>query len=111
MTVNEYQELALRTINPKFSREEQLLNGILGLNGEAGECADLFKKVAYQGHEPDKLFGEKLVGELGDVAWYLSLCCYGLNIPLEDILIYNINKLKERYPDGFSVEKSVNRVE
>lgn len=39
MTINEYQKLAMRTAPKRFeSREEMLLNGVMGLCGEAGEA-------------------------------------------------------------------------
>lgn len=42
MTINEYQELAMGTANPK---RRVLANVGLGLAGEAGEVADLIKKT------------------------------------------------------------------
>ncbi len=78
----------------------------MGLNGEAGEAMDIIKKYYYQGHELDK---EKLKDECSDVLWYLAEIAEGLEIGLEDIAIHNIEKLKKRYPDGFAVEKSINR--
>lgn len=65
ITPNEYQELALRTVS-EDSTEDLILNGVLGLGGESGECEDLVKKYLFQGHNLDK---EKLAKELGDVAW------------------------------------------
>ena len=67
---------------------------------------DIVKKHISQGHE---LKREKLIEELGDVAWYLAETAYALGVDLESVLQGNIDKLKKRYPDGFSVEKSVNR--
>lgn len=43
MTGYEYQEKALRTAN-KLTHSEPILNGVIDLNGEAGECIDLVKK-------------------------------------------------------------------
>lgn len=45
----------------------------------------------------------------GDVAWYLAISAYAIECPLEEILKQNIKKLEKRYPNGFEVEKSVNR--
>ena len=64
------------------------------------------KKHLAQGHELDR---EKLAKELGDIAWYLAETAYALEMPLEDILQANIDKLKKRYPEGFSAERSINR--
>ena len=109
MTINDYQQAALRTANrEKLSDKELLTNGVLGLSGESGECADLVKKHLFQGHELD---AEKLANELGDVAWYLALASYAIGYSLEAILAMNVDKLYKRYPDGFSAERSIHREE
>ena len=108
MTPTEYQRLAMTTRNPGLSKKESLINGVMGLCGEAGEAIDLVKKHLHQGHPLDK---EKLAAELGDIAWYLAETAYALDIPLEDILLENIRKLKKRYPEGFSETGSIHRTE
>lgn len=109
MTGNEYQTLALRTINPGLPQLEQLTNGLMGLCGEAGECIDLLKKYRYQGHSD--LDVTHLASELGDCAWYLAVSAAVIGYDLEDIFKMNIEKLKKRYPEGFDEEKSMNRAE
>ena len=104
---NNYQKLAFRTAGDK-TFEEYILNGALGLTGEAGEVADIIKKWKFQGHELDV---EKMVDELGDVCWYIALISNALSIDLSEIFHRNIEKLKARYPDGFDPERSVNRAE
>ena len=106
MTINEYQKLAMTTLNPDLSRRDVLINGVMGLCGESGEAIDIVKKHLHQGHELDR---EKLARELGDIAWYLAETAWALEIPLEDIFRGNIDKLKRRYPEGFNTERSVNR--
>ncbi len=91
MTINEYQKLALMTLNPTLDKEDVLINGVMGLCGESGEVIDIVKKWLAQGHELDK---EHLAKELGDIAWYLAEVATALDIPLEDILQANIDKLK-----------------
>ena len=108
MTINEYQELALQTLNPALSKKDVLINGVMGLCGESGEAIDIVKKWLAQGHQLDR---EKLAGELGDIAWYLAETAAAIDMPLEDIFKANIEKLRRRYPQGFSAEKSVNRAE
>lgn len=108
LTATEYQTMALRTLNPNLSNMEQLEDGIMGLCGEAGECLDILKKHKFQGHELDK---EHLIKELGDVSWYLAVTANALGVGLDSIFKTNINKLQERYPDGFITDKSVNRRE
>ena len=108
MTINEYQALAMTTLNPELSKKDVLINGVMGLCGESGEAIDIVKKHLHQGHELDK---EKLAKELGDIAWYLAETAWALDIPLEQILQGNIDKLKRRFPEGFSTERSVMRTE
>ncbi len=107
MTINEYQSLAMRTLNPELDRKDVLINSVMGLCGESGEAIDIVKKWLAQGHELDK---EHLAKELGDVAWYLAEAATALNIPLEEIFEANIEKLKKRYPEGFQAERSVMRL-
>lgn len=107
MTINEYQALAMTTLNPELSKKDVLINSVMGLCGESGEAIDIVKKWMAQGHELDK---EHLAKELGDIAWYLAEAATALEIPLESILQANIEKLKKRYPDGFETKRSVIRL-
>ena len=106
MTANEYQKLAMTTLNPDLSKKDVLINGVMGLCGESGEAIDIVKKHLAQGHELDK---ERLINELGDIAWYLAETATALDVSLDDVLSRNIEKLRSRYPEGFSVEISINR--
>ena len=108
MTGNEYQKLATRTSTPDLTKQGLVENGVMGLCGEAGECIDIVKKAMFQGHALDR---EKLIDELGDVLWYAAQLATGLDVGLDVVAQYNINKLKERYPDGFDSEKSIHRKE
>lgn len=98
MTINEYQALALRT-ESRITTDPvpyiRVLEGLMGLNGEAGEAIDLMKKVQFQGHEFDR---EHMAKELGAIGY-----------DLESILQMNVDKLRTRYPDGFSTEQSLHR--
>lgn len=106
LTANAYQEQAMITLNPALSKKDVLINGVMGLCGEAGEAIDIVKKHLHQRHELDR---EALKKELGDIAWYLAETAWALEIPLEEILTENLAKLKERYPEGFSEKASINR--
>ena len=107
MTGNEFQRHALRTAGT-MNMLDMLINGVMGLAGESGECVDLVKKTLFQEHELDR---KRLAKELGDVAWYLAVTAHAINYPLDEILRMNVEKLKERYPDGFDPERSRNRKE
>ena len=83
MNVNEYQQLAMTTLNPELNKRDVLINSVMGLCGESGEAIDIVKKWMAQGHELDKAH---LAKELGDIAWYLAETAWALDIPLEEIL-------------------------
>ncbi len=106
MTVNEYQQLAMTTLNPDLEKKDVLINSVMGLCGESGEAIDIVKKWLHQGHDLDR---QKLVKELGDIAWYLAEAATALDLPLEDIFQGNIEKLRSRYPEGFQAERSIHR--
>ncbi len=106
MTPNEYQKEALRTERAMNKQYPRILNGVMGMNGEAGECIDLLKKHYFQGHDLDV---EHLAKEIGDVLWYVAISADAIGYTLEDIMQLNIDKLDARYPYGFEAERSVNR--
>ncbi len=106
MTVNEYQKLASRTLNFDLDKRHILIEGVMGLCGEAGEAIEIVKKHIAQGHVLNQ---EHLVRELGDVAWYLAETATALGIDLETVFQKNIEKLESRFPNGFSSKDSVNR--
>ena len=106
MTINEYQKLALTTLSPGLEKDKVLLNGVMGLCGEAGETIDIVKKHLFHSHSLDR---DKLKEELGDVAWYLAVTAYALDNDLESVMRENIEKLKKRYPEGFDAERSIHR--
>ncbi len=106
MTPNDYQQAALRTAPGDLPPERLLLNGLMGLNGEAGEAIDILKKHLFQGHELDTAHMAK---ELGDVAWYLAVSSDAIGYDLETVMQMNVDKLKVRYPDGFDAEHSLHR--
>lgn len=108
MTLNEYQELAQRTSNRALAIKGHLLNGVLGLAGEAGECADLVKKHCYQDARP---IHDALIDELGDVLWYVGETAAALGVSLEEIGQHNVEKLRRRYPEGFEAQRSLHREE
>lgn len=106
MTLNEYQDLAQRTSNNALTQEEHLLNAMLGLAGETGECCDLVKKGLYQdGRE----IRDKLFDELSDVMWYIAEAASAMGWNMDDIAEHNIEKLIRRYPEGFSADRSLHR--
>lgn len=89
-----------------------LITAGLGISGEAGEVADLVKKIIFHGKPLTDELRASFVKESGDVVWYIAALCLALDVPLEEVITKNIEKLVTRYPGGtFSVERSENRVE
>lgn len=106
MRLNEYQELAQRTSNKALDNKGHLFNGVLGLAGEAGECADLAKKCYFQDARP---IHDALIDELGDVLWYVAETAAALGVTLEEVARHNVEKLRKRYPEGFDADRSLHR--
>ena len=107
MTINEYQIEAMRTASGvNYENHGMLINAALGLCGESGEVADIIKKAMFQGHELDV---EHVAKELGDVAWYLAVGARAIGYDLETIMQMNVEKLRARYPNGFSTDRSQHR--
>ncbi len=108
MHPDEYQTLALTTLNPKTREhtDRMLVNGALGLAGEAGEVADLLKKAFYHDQGLTQAINNKLIIELGDVLWYVALLAQALGVTIDEIMQLNIAKLKARYPEGFDAVRS-----
>lgn len=104
MEIKEFQNLSTRTMNQNGAEN----NCILGMIGEMGEVVDLYKKVTYQGHPYNK---EKLVEEIGDVLFYIANYATVNDIDLSDCLKRNVDKLRKRFPNGFSEEDSLKRVD
>lgn len=107
ITFQDYQNEAARTA-PPGKDELQLSIFALGLVGEAGEVAELVKKQVGHGHDADV---SKVRKELGDVLWYLAALATYYDLDLDDIAQGNIDKLRLRYPDGFSSEASKARID
>ena len=82
-------------------------HAVFGLTSEAGEVAGILQKV-YQGHEFDK---EHIKKELGDCLWMIAEACEALDLDMDDVMQTNIDKLKARYPEGFSADRSLHRKE
>ena len=120
MTGREYQQNAMRTNDGKATERLEafvsdgrvdiggILNGCLGLAGESGEFLDMIKKWIFHGKPLDEEHAKK---EAGDVCWYIAMICHSFGWNLDEIMRINVDKLKARYPEGFSTELSNHRKE
>ena len=134
--LNQYQQLAKRTVNQSLSREMQLINWALGACGEASEVAELVvkldkrleplatemmacagriaevtKKHVFHRHPGWEETRMKVRKELGDYHWYGAQLADVLGFTLEEVCTENIKKLMDRYPGGFSAQASADRKE
>lgn len=90
---------------------ERLLTAAVGMSAEAGEFTEIVKKIVFQGKPVNNENMFHLKRELGDIMWYVSQACIGLDISIEEVIQMNFEKLNARYPEGtFSIERSENRV-
>lgn len=95
MTFRQYQNQAIKFLGENLTYGERLNLAALGLNGEAGQFADAWKKHIYH----HKQFNtEQFILELGDILWYISLAAKPLGTSLQEIAEKNIQKLSKRYP-------------
>lgn len=100
MTLEEYQKKSRKTAKYPDA-DSNFIYPTLGLAGEAGEVADKIKKVIRD--DGGQILPEKkkeLVGELGDVLWYVSQLATELGLSLDEIAEKNIEKLYSRMERG-----------
>jgi len=92
-------------------RIPELITASVGLSAEAGEFTEIVKKMMFQGkplNEENKIHLKK---ELGDIMFYVMIACTALGATGEEIIDMNVDKLSNRYKDGFTVSESENRVD
>lgn len=104
--VNRLHELENANINPALFN-----TAATGLAGEAGEFAELNKKLNWHGKPMTDELREHLKKELGDIIFYWMMGCQSLGLDPNEVIKANVEKLQARYPGGFSVERSENRAE
>lgn len=109
MNPKEYQDFVQTTsgaYRELSSREGRVAAAALGLVGEAGETSEVIKKWLFHRHPYN---ADALIKELGDVLWYVTELCSSTGINLEEVFQRNVDKLKTRYPDGWSSDNSIAR--
>lgn len=115
MEAKKYVELSDRTC--KHIGEEGLLvvpaqydliHAAFGIAGESGEIVDAVKKHVFYGKPLDV---KNLREEVGDVMWYIALMCRTLNVTLEELMQENIDKLTARYPEKYTDELAITRLD
>lgn len=108
MRFDDYQNDSLQTSAYYEDRTLALAIFGLGVAGEAGEVSELIKKQVGHGHPADR---DKVAKELGDVLWYVAAIATEYGLSLGEVARLNIEKLRARYPEGFSTQASLARVD
>lgn len=97
------------------------LHAALMLASEAGEVAGLVQKGYQAAPIPESgatrdagaiLAGidrAKMLDELGDVRFALEIMMLATGVTMDEVERRNVVKLSERYPTGFSPERSIHR--
>lgn len=102
-----YAKLAIRTANDMGSDQLNLVHAAMGIAGESGEVLDLVKKMFAYGKPLDR---QKLLEEVSDITWYISLMLGVLGSSFGEVFDLNIKKLESRYPDlKFDADRAINR--
>lgn len=108
MDFESYRADVMRTVRQDLSQRDRMIAGALGLCGESGELAENLKKVIFHGHPLNEA---ALRNELGDVLWYWVFLCETLGFAVDDVMTANVEKRRKRFPEGFTTEGSLNRVD
>lgn len=106
--LDDYQSKCIWTAKDRMDQRETHMSWSLAIAGEAGELANLTKKVFVHGHDYDP---DRVIDELGDILWYIAVYSDALGVPLSEVAARNLAKVARRYPNGFSTEASVHRKE
>ena len=103
-----FQEEALRCMRSDLPYEAICSNMCMGLAGETGETVDIFKKHIYQGKVLDI---NDVIEEIGDILWYIANLCNVNKITMKECMESNVEKLRKRYPNGFSIKDALERAD
>ena len=111
---------SLKTAKVNYPNLERLIEVIATLRGENG--CDWDKEQTHKTLRPNMLEeayeavdamesgnSDNLKEELGDVLWYVAITATAVGATLDDVMSANVLKLLKRYPNGFEIERSVNR--
>jgi NTP pyrophosphatase (non-canonical NTP hydrolase) len=98
MNLREYQTICKETAKKFENPEKEIMTWGLGVAGEAGDIAGCIKKT--YAHDNDQKAGIK--ENIGDMLWYAAMICNFFNWNLDEVLNENVEKLKKRYPAGFT---------
>ena len=100
ITLKQYQKACKATAKKFETDEKEILTWGLGIAGEAGDIAGCIKKT--YSHDNDQTAGVR--ENIGDTIWYAAMISNFYGWDLQEILQENLEKLKKRFPKGFTLE-------
>jgi len=88
----------------------KLVHMTMGVAGEAGELVDEVKKHWIYGKALDV---ENILEEVGDSLFFLQgiLNEVAPDVSLEEVMQRNVTKLEKRYPQGFTQQAALDRLD
>lgn len=92
----------VESLTPEEQAEIDLYHGNLGVLSEVTELEMLLA-------DQDEIDKVHLTEELGDLMWYIALIASSQGITLDDVCQRNVEKLRARYPNKFTVYDAHNR--
>jgi NTP pyrophosphatase (non-canonical NTP hydrolase) len=98
MTLDDYQAAAARTVNAALGADDRLLDAASGLAEESGEILAHVRKNRFQQKPIDR---DEVLLELGDALWCLATIASSVGVSLGEVATRNVDKLKQRHPEGF----------
>lgn len=106
INLKEYQKFVKKVAKKFENQNEEIMAWGLGISGEAGDVASCIKKTF--AHENDQTLGIR--ENIGDTFWYMTAICNFFGWDIEEIIGENIEKLKKRYPKGFTTQKAKRKI-
>lgn len=94
-----YQQFVQGLFVNRSTGHDGLMHAAIGIAGEGGELLDAVKKVWVYNKPIDRY---NIIEELGDLEFYMEAIRAQLGITREETILANIEKLKERYPQGYT---------
>jgi len=93
----EVDALVKNSSDDDIARMLKIFYASTGLAGEAGEVCNKVKKILRDNRGIlDDEMKQKLLGELGGVAWYLVALTEELGFKIEEVLDYNLSQILDR---------------
>lgn len=101
-----YRKFVKAHFKEMLTYRHSVLHAAVGISTEAGEILDVLKK-AWVYEQPINF--PHLKEEMGDLLFYFTALCDLLEVTPAHLRNMNMDKLKKRYPKGYTDEDAVRR--